>query len=276
MPAWFLAHGAPLHLQGDQPVRRFWQGLSETLPRQPRAVLCLSAHWLTANPTLAGGVATPQIQYDFYGFPEALYHIQWPLKSNPDTAGWLEASLMNLLPDLAVEPDRPFDHGVWVPLICAWPKPGFPIYQLSLCPERGAQWHLELGKRLAPLREEGVLIIGSGGIVHNLARIDWQAKRGHPAPWAADFMQTVEAAIVHRDFDVLCDPCSLPSGHECVPTLEHYLPLLVALGAGNDESVLPLYRNWEYGSLALHSYGLATSEHEPPCPERQSVVGDTL
>ena len=257
MPAWFLAHGSPLHLLGDQPVRLFWQQLPQGLQRQPRAILCLSAHWLTRAPYLAGDVATPQIQYDFYGFPEALYHIQWPLEGEPATAKWLKSLLQGLLPELEVFPDRPIDHGVWVPLLSAWPKPGFPIYQLSLCPERGTRWHLELGRRLAPLRAEGVLIIGSGGIVHNLARIDWQAKCGDPSPWAATFMQAIEAAIVQGDFEALCDPRSLPHGRDCVPTIEHYLPLLVVLGTCTDgKQVRPLYKDWEYGSLALHSYAI--------------------
>jgi 4,5-DOPA dioxygenase extradiol len=256
MPAWFLAHGAPLHLQGDQPVRRFWQGLSERLPRQPRAVLCLSAHWLTATPCLAGDVDTPRIQHDFYGFPDELYQIQWPLTGSPATAEWLKSRIAECLTTLDAQPERPFDHGVWVPLINTWPKPEFPIYQLSLCPERGAHWHLELGRQLAPLRDENVLIIGSGGIVHNLARIDWHAKPGHPTPWAAAFMQAIEVAIAHRNFDALSDPWSLPHGRDCVPTIEHYLPLLVMLGTGIDEQVIPLYRDWEYGSLALHSYAV--------------------
>ena len=242
---------------GDQPVRRFWQQLPESLPRQPRAVLCLSAHWLTTAPCLAGDVATPWIQHDFHGFPETLYRIRWPLTGAPETARWLKSRLERHLAAFYEQPERPFDHGVWVPLIHAWPKPEFPVYQLSLCPERGAQWHLELGRRLAPLREDGVLIIGSGGIVHNLGRIDWQAKRGHPAPWAAAFMAAVEAALLHRDFDALCDPWSLPHGHDCVPTIEHFLPLLVALGTCLEgQQVRPLYKDWEYGSLALHSHAV--------------------
>jgi len=254
MPAWFLAHGAPLHLLGDQPVRRFWQQLPQQLPQPPRAVLCLSAHWQTPIPTLAGDVTAPEIQYDFHGFPDELYHIKWPLEGDPESEEWLKSSLQERLPELAEIPDRPFDHGVWVPLINAWPKPAFPIYQLSLCPQRGAHWHLELGRRLAPLRDEGLLIIGSGGLVHNLTRIDWHAQRGKPTAWAAAFMQALETTIVQHDFDALCDPWSLPYGRDCVPTLEHYLPLLVTLGTCTDEQVIPLYEEWEYGSLALHSY----------------------
>ena len=256
LPAWFLAHGAPLHLLGESPVRRFWQQLPETLPHNPRAILCLSAHWLTRAPALSGLSPNPGIQYDFSGFPEELYRIQWSLHDDPDTDHWLSEQLTQRLPDLQFEPHRPLDHGVWVPLINAWPQPDFPVYQLSLCPDRGAHWHLELGRKLAPLRDEGVLIIGSGGLVHNLRRIDWHAQRGKPAAWAAAFMQAVETAIAEHDFEALCHPWTLPHGRDCVPTIEHYLPLLVTLGTATDEPVHPLYKEWEYGSLALHSYAV--------------------
>ncbi len=256
LPAWFLAHGAPIHLLGKQPVRRFWQHLPDNLPSQPRAILCLSAHWLTSVPTLSGNIASPEIQCDFHGFPDELYRIQWPLQGNAVTAEWLESRLRDCLGEIEKEPERPFDHGVWVPLINSWPEPKIPIYQLSLCPELGALWHLDLGKKLSILRNEGVLIIGSGGIVHNLARIDWQASRGQSSPWAADFLQAVESSIKHHDFHALCNPWSLPHGRNCVPTIEHYLPLLVALGTGINEHIIRLYDDWEYGCLSLHSYSI--------------------
>ncbi len=259
MPTWFLAHGAPTHLLGDHPVRDFWQCLPDHLPQPPRAIVCLSAHWLTDAPCLAGQVATPQIQYDFHGFPEALHHVRWPLKGDPDTAQWLRAWLRDAIPDLEEAPDRPFDHGVWVPLVAAWPVPPFAIYQLSLCPRRGTQWHLELGQRLAALRDQGVLLIGSGGLVHNLSRIDWCSRRGKAVSWADAFMQAWKHALARQDANTLCQPWSLPHGRDCVPTIEHYLPCLIALGAGEGDPVRPLHEGWEYGSLALHSYAFGSA-----------------
>jgi len=254
LPAWFLAHGAPFHLLGKNPVRQFWQQLPDRLPQQPRAIVCLSAHWLTTNPCLCGSVNNPRIQYDFSGFPEELYHIQWPLRGNTETAEWLWAELSDCLNGIEIQAERPFDHGLWIPLLNAWPEPSFPIYQLSLCPTQGALWHLEMGRKLARLRDKGVLIIGSGGIVHNLGGINWQAEPGEVAPWAAEFLQAVESAIARQDFTALCDPWSLPHGRNCVPTIEHYLPLLVALGTCIDKQVDVLYQGWEMGSLSLHSY----------------------
>jgi len=255
MPAWFLAHGAPLHLLGEQPIREFWKQLPSRLPVSPRAVICLSAHWLTETPCLTGTSPNPGIQYDFFGFPDELYKIQWSLQDNPKIDQWIIKKLSILLPELKLKPDYALDHGTWIPLINAWLTPNFPIYQLSLCPQRGTYWHLELGQRLAPLLNEGVLIIGSGGLTHNLRRIDWQANRGHASPWAATFMQAIENALLQNDFDALCNPWFLPHGHDCVPTLEHYLPFLVALGTyTNGKQIRPLYKSWEYGSLALNSY----------------------
>ena len=257
LPAWFLAHGAPFHLIGEQAVRHFWQQLPDRLPGKPRAILCLSAHWLTASPTLSGSINSPQIQYDFSGFPDELYRIQWPLQGDIETAQWLLTQLTDCLDSIESQPERPFDHGVWVPLISAWPEPDFPVYQLSLCPSRGTLWHLEMGRKLAKLREQGVLIIGSGGIVHNLGGINWQAEPGQATPWAAKFMQAIESAIIEQNYEALCDPWSLPHGRKCVPTIEHYLPLLVTLGACLDEQIIALYQNWELGSLSLHSYTCA-------------------
>ncbi|RKZ68136.1 MAG: dioxygenase [Gammaproteobacteria bacterium] len=257
MPAWFLAHGAPLHLLGEQPVRKFWQQLPARLPAQPHAIICLSAHWLTETPCLTGMSPNPGIQHDFFGFPDQLYQIQWALQDNPQTDQWMLEKLSTLLPELELKPDYALDHGTWVPLINAWPEPDFPIYQLSLCPQKGAQWHIDLGKKLSSLRDEGVLIICSGGIVHNLRQIDWHANKGVSSKWSKQFMDAVESTIQQQDYDALCNPWTFPHGQDAVPTIEHYLPLLVMLGCGSGKPVETLYSDWEYGSLALHSYAVS-------------------
>ncbi len=258
LPVWFLAHGAPIHAIEDTPLRRFWQGLPQRLPEVPRAVLCLSAHWLADRPTLAGGVAEPTIQYDFHGFPEALYRLKWPLPDATAAGLWLKERLQRLLGEVDDEADRPLDHGVWAPLLPAWPQPPFPVLQLTLCPQRDAAWHWRLGQQLRPLRDEGVLIVTSGGLVHNLSLLDRQARWGEAEPWATEFMEVVESAIERRDQDTLCHPWSLPHGQRAVPTNEHYLPLLCALGCSHkSEPFHALFRGWEHGNLALHSYGVS-------------------
>ena len=254
MPAWFLAHGAPSHITGQQPVTQFWKTLPESLPRRPRAILCLSAHWLTDSPTLSGDTAKPEIQYDFYGFPDELYQYQWPLISDEKVANQLSDDLKSLFQDLQHNPARELDHGVWVPLSKAWPTPDLPVFQLSLSPDRGALYHVELGQKLAKLREQDVLIIGSGGLVHNLSRLDWKAASGQASGWAEEFMLALETAMAENDIESLCDPWSMPNGRECVPTMEHYLPLLVILGLNKGKALAPFFRDWEFGSLAMHSY----------------------
>jgi len=254
LPTWFLSHGAPSHLLEDGPPRSLWAALPRHLPQPPRALLCLSAHWQHPSPILATGTA---IQYDFHGFPEPLYRIRWPLRDDPDTAAWLRERLHDHLGTVAEDPQRLLDHGVWVPLLPAWPTPPFPIYQLTLPLDARAAW--DLGRRLAPLRAEGVLLVGSGGLTHNLRRLDWTAPPGHAEPWAAAFVAAVESALAANDPSPLLSPWDLPHGRDAHPTLEHYLPLLTALGAAAGEPFTPLLRHFAFATLALHGYAFGAA-----------------
>jgi len=259
-PVLFLSHGAPTLALAETPTVRHWRALPERLAAPPAAVLCVSAHWDTPAPRLAGGLERPAIQHDFAGFPEALYRVTWPVRGSAERA----ARVLDLLNGAGggegsayattAEPARPLDHGVWVPLRTAWPHGEVPVLQLSVSTARGVPWHLGLGRRLAPLREEGFLIVASGGITHNLRRLDWHAPDGAAAPWAKGFVTAFEAALAEGDLDLLCDPHRLPHGPETHPTVEHYVPLLVALGAAADEPLIPIHRAWTLGALALHSY----------------------
>lgn len=256
MPALFVAHAAPTFAQEENATTRFWADLPAQLPAVPKAVLCLSGHWETPSPALSCSTA---IQHDFYGFPASLYSIDWPLVDAPDTAAWLQKTLAELGVDAAVE-NRALDHGVWVPLRKAWPEPPFPVYQLSLGQGKSPEWHLELGRKLVPLSQKGVLVVGSGGISHNLGRIAWQAKENEAVQWADEFMLAVEEALATRNLEQLCHPWQLPNGREAVPTLDHYLPLLVILGMAGDKPLRQLYAGWGFGSLAMHSYATAVAE----------------
>ena len=191
--------------------------------------------------------------YDFYGFPEPLYEIEWPEQEDPATSLWLLDRLRALKVEV-LEDNRPKDHGLWVPLMTAWPQPDFPVYQLSLSLAQGLDSHWELGQRLQALRDEGVLIIGSGGITHNLRVLDWQAPAESAAPWATAFVDAVEQAIAANDREALCNPWQFPHGKQCHPTIEHYAPLLVTLGAAAGEPVQTLHRSWMYGNFALNAY----------------------
>ena len=252
MPAIFLAHAAPTFAVESNATTDFWAALPGWLPAVPKAVLCLSGHWETTRPEWSGSTA---IQHDFYGFPDHLYRLGWPLLQDRKLSSWLEQRLAALGVE-AAESARPLDHGVWVPLRAAWPEPTFPVFQLSLCTGCGPVWHVELGRKLAPLRDDGVLVVGSGGISHNLGRIDWRARENEATPWAAAFMDAVDDAIAKGDTEALCNPWQLPHGREAVPTLDHYLPLLVILGMAGEARLQRLHTGWGFGSLAMHSYGL--------------------
>ena len=217
-------------------------------------MLCISAHWDAVTPRLAGAVLHPAIQHDFYGFPPALYAQTWPARGDMALGHWLRDTLSVQGLPVTIE-ERPFDHGVWLPFKCIWPTAPLPVFQLSLCVRQGGPWHLALGEALAPLREAGVLIVGSGGITHNLHEIHWHAPEGTAASWSVEFMGALEAALASGDRTALCQPWTLPHGRRAHPTLEHYFPFLVALGAAGTQGLEPVHRNWMFGTLALHAYG---------------------
>lgn len=262
MSVLFFSHGPPTYATAENPTVRHWRGVPDLLPDVPRAILCISAHWDSTEPRLAGGVDRPAIQHDFSGFPAELYRIGWEVKGSPKWAARV-LELFHADPDpmfpLVEDLDRPLDHGVWVPLRAAWPGGDIPVLQLSVSTQRDGVWHLDLGRRLAPLRREGVLIVASGGITHNLNRLNWTAPDGDAAPWAAAFITAFEEALAAHDLTRLANPWSFPNGAECHPTLEHYLPMLVALGAA-DGPLAPIHRGWTMNSLALHTYAADTLE----------------
>jgi len=273
MPVLFLSHGPPTLALAEEPALAagaaaqpapqaergaggaatvaHWRALPGLLPRVPEAILAVSAHWDAPTPRLSGGVPHPRIQHDFFGFPAPLYKVTWPVRGS---AEWAERITAVFGKGLQTDRARPLDHGVWVPLRHAWPRGEVPVLQLSLSTGRGGEWHLELGRRLAPLRDEGVLILASGGITHNLARVAPGAPDGAAAPWAESFVAAAEAALARGDTQALADPWKhLPHGRDAHPTLEHYFPLLVAVGAAGG-TLTPIHRAWTLQTLALHSY----------------------
>lgn len=252
-PALFLSHGAPSFLLEENATIRFWQGLPALLPQTPRAILCVSAHWDAAQFSISGTLGKVGIQHDYYGFPQQLYDLEWQPADGAATSAWLLAQLSTLKIEV-LEVNRPLDHGLWVPLKTAWPEPSFPVYQLSLSLHKGLSALWEAGQRLQQLRNDGVLIIGSGGITHNLGALDWNAAEGVATPQAASFVAEVEQAISKSDRPALEQPWRFSNGKFCHPTIEHYAPLLFALGAAHDENMEVIHRNWMYGTYAMHAW----------------------
>ncbi|TLS68298.1 dioxygenase [Mariprofundus erugo] len=252
-PAWFLAHGAPFHTLGDNTFSRFWQALPERLHSPPKAILCISAHWTESQLTLAGDTETPMIEHDFYGFPDVLYAIRWSVAGGTQQAPWLRDRLAKAGITVTEKNEHPFDHGVWAPLRRIWPEMTIPLFQLSLVRGWQGEDYLRLGASLSQLRDDGVLIIGSGNLTHNLHDIDFHAAQGDAAEWAATFMQALDKAIATRDPETLANPWLLPGGRHAHPTLEHYWPLLPVI-ASNPDPVVAMLREWTLGTLCMHSY----------------------
>ncbi|MDR6992734.1 class III extradiol ring-cleavage dioxygenase [Luteimonas sp. 3794] len=229
MPALYISHGSPMTALAPGLVGARLAELARALPR-PRAIVIASAHWLARAP-LVGGAAVPETIHDFGGFPQALFDIRHPALG--DTA--LSARAADLLQAAGLapqlDPQRGLDHGVWVPLRLLYPDADIPVVPLSIQPGLGPAHQFQLGRALAPLRDEGVLVIGSGSITHNLH--DWRSyDEARQAPYVQPFIDWVEQRLAAEDVEALLDyRKQAPFAERAHPTDEHLLPLYVAMGA---------------------------------------------
>jgi 4,5-DOPA dioxygenase extradiol len=250
LPAVFLSHGAPTLAVEETRETRAWAALARELPR-PRAILAVSAHWDTDQPAVSGA-AKPETIHDFSGFPRELYEQRYPAPGAPELAGAAARLLESAGLPCAIDPGRGLDHGAWVPLKWMYPEADIPVTQLSVQSRRGPRHHYELGKALAPLRDDGILILASGGIVHNLREIQWQARE--PVAWAKAFNDWMAERVAAGAIDeLLAYRERAPSADRSHPTDEHLEPFFVALGAGG----LPARRlelGFVLGSLGMDSF----------------------
>jgi 4,5-DOPA dioxygenase extradiol len=226
MPALFFGHGNPLNAIGQNAWTQGWSAIGAALPR-PKAILSVSAHWYLPV-TAVTAMAQPRTIHDFGGFPPELYRVQYPAAGSPALA----ARVAQLLEPTPVAQDRSWglDHGTWSVLVHVYPKADIPVVQLSIDEAKPASWHFEISRKLAPLREEGVLIMGSGNLVHNLHTYSWGNRAVAPYDWAERFEASARKALDSADFAPLVDYESL--GRDAmlsVPTPDHYLPLLYVL-----------------------------------------------
>jgi 4,5-DOPA dioxygenase extradiol len=227
MPALFIGHGSPMNALEDNSYTRAWRALGTSLPR-PTAIVSVSAHWYTRG-TGVTAMATPRLIYDFSGFPQPLYEQQYPAPGDPALA----ARVQSLLVPTSVTLDQSWglDHGTWSVLVHLYPNADIPVVQLSIDSTQPAQFHYELGQKLAALRAEGVLILGSGNVVHNLRTAKW-GDAAAPYPWAIEFNDRLRASLASGDHSLALDPAMVgQSAALSIPTPEHYLPLLYVLGA---------------------------------------------
>jgi 4,5-DOPA dioxygenase extradiol len=253
LPSVFVSHGSPTLPFDDVPARDFLRDLGARL-ETPKAILVASAHWDTPAPAL-NAVARNATIHDFYGFPKPLYELRYEPPGAPAIAERAASLLAGAGLGASIDVERGLDHGAWVPLMLMYPAADIPVLQLSVQSRAGASHHLALGRALAPLRAEGVLILGSGGFVHNLSAIDWN---GGPEPeWSRAFADWTHQKLLARDETALAGyRMRAPHAAEAHPTEEHFMPLFVAYGAGG-ESALRLHSSATFGSLRMDAYSFS-------------------
>jgi len=249
MPAIFFGHGNPLNALARNTYTEAWSAIGKSIPR-PAAILCISAHWYVPGTAVTATLA-PRTIHDFGGFPRELYQVEYPAPGSPQLA----QRVQELLAPVSVVMDESWglDHGTWSVLGHVFPQADIPVVQLSIDETKPPEFHYELGKRLSPLRDEGVLVIGSGNLIHNLHAYAWGRHEVEPFDWAVRFEKQAREFLRERNDAPLVEYESL--GRDAIlaaPTPDHYLPLLYVLGLRRkDEAVSFPVEGFDGGSISM-------------------------
>ncbi|HNA13013.1 MAG TPA: 4,5-DOPA dioxygenase extradiol [Cyclobacteriaceae bacterium] len=253
-PGWFIGHGSPMNVLMDNNFTRSLQSMGNSLPDKPNAILVISAHWLTRKGTFVAVTEKPETIYDFYGFPQAMYDVQYPAPGSPEYAQEVKKAITST--EVQDDKDWGLDHGAWTILKHAFPKADIPVFQMSIDYSKPAAYHFALANELQVLRNKGVLIIGSGNIVHNLRAADFHNISANPYPWAQEFDDISKKRIISREFSDLVNYEKLgQAALMSVPTPDHYYPMIYSLGLVNDQDEIRFtYEEIQNASVSMRCF----------------------
>jgi 4,5-DOPA dioxygenase extradiol len=252
MPVLFIGHGNPMNAIYNNSFTETLGSIGKELKiLNPAAVLVISAHWLS-NGTFVSTTSIPPTIHDFRGFPDELFHVQYPAPGAPDFA----IETKKLIKSINVEEDDKYglDHGAWSILRHLFPLADIPVFQLSIDYKKPPEWHFDLAKELNSLREKGVLIIGSGNIVHNLYMVDF-SDTAKPFAWAIEFDELVKERLINKEYESLTDYKDIGNSYLAVPSNDHYLPLMYIIGiAGKEEELKIIYEEIQNATISMRSF----------------------
>ncbi len=249
MPALFVGHGSPLNAIEDNIYTSGWKEIAGEIPK-PRAILSVSAHWVTKG-TRVNSKENPKTVYDMYGFPEELYRVTY---NAPGTHEFANAAIELISREVTIDNSWGIDHGTWSVLKRMYPSADIPVFQLSIDIDAPAEAHYKIGQEISVLREKGVMIFGSGNVVHNLSRVNWEMKGGYQ--WAVEFDELIKDKIINQQhFEVINYNSLGESSQLAFFTPEHFYPLLYVLGASRKDDRLRIFNNsCTLGALSMTSY----------------------
>lgn len=251
MPMLFVGHGNPMNAIEQNEFSLEWKKVAGQLPK-PNAILCISAHWETKG-TQVTAMEKPKTIHDFGGFPKALFEVEYPALGNPALASEIQNSLAPT--EVVLDQQWGLDHGCWSVISVMYPKADIPVLQLSLDYTKGSAYHFQLARQLQFLRKKGVLIVGSGNMVHNLRILDWKNPNG-AYDWATEANEGLKSMIVAEDYNKLCQAESISKSYQlAIPTPDHYHPMLYILGLKNKNENLRFFNDKTVmGSISMTSF----------------------
>lgn len=251
MPVMFVGHGSPMNAIEENEFTKEWARIGKDMPLPP-AIISISAHWLTKG-TYVTAMEKPETIHDFYGFPKELFDVEYPAKGNPALANQTKEAIHKA--EVLLDKEWGLDHGTWSVLRRMYPEANIPVIQLSIDYSKKARWHFELAQELAALRNKGVLIMGSGNIVHNLGLVNWKNPEGH-YDWAEEINSKFKESIFNNEINKLIDYENFGSSAKlAVPTEDHYFPMLYVMGLKqNNEEIKFFNDKTVLGSVSMTSF----------------------